>query len=425
MSKLKEYCINITDGEHGSVKEDLSGEYYFLNNNNITSNGIIIKPDDRRISITEFDRIHKRTKLAAGDIVIATCGTIGKCQVIRDEKINFDFSRSVGIIKCDSSRLLPDFLYYYLINPHTQNRIKKISEGGVQKHFYIGAMQEFDIEVPPIDIQRKIIAVLSAIDKKIQYNNKINDNLQHQLKLLYDYWFTQFDFPDENGKPYRASGGDMVWNDVLKKQIPSNWTVTTALDAGIYTSDFTANGSFAGLAENVKYNDGTPYAILVRVVDYNNNFAESDKFVYVNKHAYDYLKSCRLNGNEIIICNVGNVGVTFRCPILGMPMVLGPNGIVVNSEEYNDYLYMYYTSSEGQFKIQSISSGSIQKKFNKTDFRNMPLLLPPPDINNRFKEQYQQKKRMCDNIWHENRKLTALRDWLLPMLMNGQATISD
>ena len=242
---------------------------------------------------------------------------------------------------------------------------------------------------------------------------------------MYDYWFTQFDFPDENGKPYRASGGAMVWNDVLKKQIPSNWTVTTALDAGIYTSDFTANGSFAGLAENVKYNDGTPYAILVRIVDYNNNFAESDKFVYVNKHAYDYLKSCRLNGNEIIICNVGNVGVTFRCPILGMPMVLGPNGIVVNSEEYNDYLYMYYTSSEGQFKIQSISSGSIQKKFNKTDFRNMPLLLPPPDINNRFKEQYQQKKRMCDNIWHENRKLTALRDWLLPMMMNGQATISD
>ena len=242
---------------------------------------------------------------------------------------------------------------------------------------------------------------------------------------MYDYWFTQFDFPNENGKPYRASGGAMVWNDVLKKQIPSNWTVTTALDACIYTSDFTANGSFAGLAENVKYNDGTPYAILVRIVDYNNNFAESDKFVYVNKHAYDYLKSCRLNGNEIIICNVGNVGVTFRCPILGMPMVLGPNGIVVNSEEYNDYLYMYYTSSEGQFKIQSISSGSIQKKFNKTDFRNMPLLLPPPDINNRFKEQYQQKKRMCDNIWHENRKLTALRDWLLPMLMNGQATISD
>lgn len=184
MSKLKEYCINITDGEHGSVKEDISGEYYFLNNNNITSNGIIIKPDDRRISITEFDRIHKRTKLAAGDIVIATCGTIGKCQVIRDEKINFDFSRSVGIIKCDSSRLLPDFLYYYLINPHTQSRIKKISEGGVQKHFYIGAMQEFDIEVPPIDIQRKIIAVLSAIDKKIQYNNKINDNLSYQSDMV-------------------------------------------------------------------------------------------------------------------------------------------------------------------------------------------------------------------------------------------------
>ena len=120
MSKLKNYCLNITDGEHGSIIDDPDGEYYFLNNNNITEDGIVINPNDRRMSKKEFERINKRTQLSTNDVVIATCGTLGKTQVITDTSINYDFSRSVGIIKTDPQKLLPLFLHYYFKNPHTQ-----------------------------------------------------------------------------------------------------------------------------------------------------------------------------------------------------------------------------------------------------------------------------------------------------------------
>lgn len=415
MSKLKEYCINITDGEHGSVKEDLSEEYYFLNNNNITSNGIIIKPDDRRISITEFDRIHKRTKLAAGDIVIATCGTIGKCQVIRDEKINFDFSRSVGIIKCDSSRLLPDFLYYYLINPHTQSRIKKISEGGVQKHFYIGAMQEFDIEVPPIDIQRKIIAVLSAIDKKIQYNNKINDNLQHQLKLLYDYWFTQFDFPDKNGKPYRASGGAMVWCDALHQNIPVNWNISSL-------------GEICSFKNGINYEKDEIGNKQYKIVNVRNITASQmlldpnsfDTITLSDKKADKYL----IEANDFLIARSGSPGAT-RLLIPSTIPTIYCGFIICCSTSCELKNYIALTLKKLEIANDTKSSGSILKNVSQDTLKEIMLCIPQSKVLDSFNSKANSIIKAMQVTIEENNTLTALRDWLLPMLMNGQATISD
>ena len=103
--KLSDLCVSITDGEHGSVKDDSRSTYFLLNNNNITESGIIINSKDRRISKNDFEKIHKRTNLECGDLVIATCGTLGKTCVIKDTLINYEFSRSVGIIKCNQKKL--------------------------------------------------------------------------------------------------------------------------------------------------------------------------------------------------------------------------------------------------------------------------------------------------------------------------------
>lgn len=403
MSKLKEYCFNITDGEHGSVKADLSGDFYFLNNNNITSNGIIINPGDKRISKDEFDRIHKRTKLDTGDVVIATCGTIGKCQVIRDKSINYDFSRSVGIIKCDTSELLPDFLYYYLINPHTQNRINKLSEGGVQKHFYIGAMQEFDINVPPIDVQEKIISVLSAIDRKIICNNNINDNLQHQLKLLYDYWFTQFDFPDENGKPYRSSGGAMVWNAELKKDIPKDWIVTTV---GEITVCHDSKRIPVSNVEREKMKGNIPYYGATGIMGYVNRAIFSGDYVLLAEDGSVMDK----NGNPIIQRVSGDVWINNHAH------VLQPTG------RYSCRLLMMILKD---IPVTNIKTGSIQLKINQKNLNSYKILSIPNDIIEKINQLFNPIDQQLIAIQKETDYLSAVRDWLLPMLMNGQATISD
>ena len=383
---------------------------------------ILMKATANKAQIERFS-IHK------GQVAITkdseTRDDIGIPTYIADDIENGVLGYHCALITPNETILRGKYLNIVLHSPYARKYFEANASGSGQRYTLTNEIIEgFPVPLPDdISIQDSFGRLCSDIDKKISINTSICSDLESMSKLLYDYWFVQFDFPDENGKPYKSSGGKMVWNEELKREIPEGWKSTTVLESNIYTSDFTANGSFAGLAENVKYNEGDPYAVLVRIVDYNDNFADSSKFVYVNKHGYDYLRTCSLHGGEIIICNVGNVGITFRCPDLGMPMTLGPNGIVVNSEEYNDYLYLFYSSDEGQQKIRKISSGSIQKKFNKTDFRNMPILLPPQQINKMFKEHYVMIRDALNNAWHENRQLASLRDFLLPMLMNGQVKV--
>ncbi len=198
--KLSEYCINITDGEHGSVIDEPNGNYYLLSNKNIVNGEIVITPSDRKISENSYKKINKRTKLEELDVLISTVGTLGKLAIINN-KPNYEFQRSVGIIKCDRKKLLPQYLYYYLSLNALQNRLVNNSKGAVQKCIFINDLKELIVNIPSIDLQKFQISILSCIDKKIKLNNKINEEFEKLAKTLYDYWFVQFDFPDENNRP--------------------------------------------------------------------------------------------------------------------------------------------------------------------------------------------------------------------------------
>ena len=203
MAKLEDYCLNITDGEHGSVVDDNNGEYYLLSNKNMIDGEIVITSNDRKISEENFRKINKRTKLSVSDVLISTVGTIGKIAMV-DGNVNYDFQRSVGILKCNTHTLLPKFLYYYLNSPYIQNKLIKTSKGAIQKCLFINDLKNLEVSIPPIPLQKKISNTLALIDNKIKLNNKINAELENMAKTLYDYWFVQFDFPDENKRPYKS-----------------------------------------------------------------------------------------------------------------------------------------------------------------------------------------------------------------------------
>lgn len=279
--------------------------------------------------------------------------------------------------------------------------------------------------VPLLDSEVEIGDFIDDINSKILLNESICLDLESMAKTIYDYWFLQFEFPNKDGKPYKSSGGKMVWSDELKREIPEGWKVKSVDEAGVYVTDYTANGSFKSLADNVKYNEGTPYALLVRIVDFNNNFEKGNDFVYVNKHAYDFLSKSALNPDDIIICNVGAVGNIYRCPDLGMPMTLGPNGIVLRHDTLENYLFTHFSSQLGQNQIKSISSGSIQEKFNKTNFRDLKLAIPDKMTLSKFDNLYCSLYEQSKTLWQENQELASLRDFLLPLLMNGQVTFKE
>lgn len=166
-------------------------------------------------------------------------------------------------------------------------------------------------------------------------------------------------------------------------RIPEHWKVLPIRDVTTVVTDYVANGSFASLAANVSYKDSEDIAVLIRLVDYNNNF--QGNFVYIDENAYNFLSKSKLYGGEIIISNVGaNVGTVFRCPILPYKMSLAPNSIMVKFKENDDFYFYWLKSHNGQQMIKSIVTGSAQPKFNKTNFKQMLVPVPPIEEQNKI-----------------------------------------
>ena len=176
----------------------------------------------------------------------------------------------------------------------------------------------------------------------------------------------------------------------------TGWEVKKAGDIFEMT-DFVSNGSFASLRDNVEYLDHPDYAVLVRLADFSNGF-DSSRFVYVSKQSYDYLAKSKLFGGEIIMSNVGSVGKSFICPDLGCPMTIGPNAILIRSENNPFYQY-YFLTEEFQKKLLSISSKATLLKFNKTNFKTLDI--PVPSLP--------EQQRIVDILDQEFAKIDALK----------------
>ena len=186
-------------------------------------------------------------------------------------------------------------------------------------------------------------------------------------------------------------------------------------------TDYVANGSFASLKENVTILEEKEYAYFIRNVD----LKAKDFPRFVNQHSYEYLNKSRLFGGEVIISNVGDVGSVFLCPKLDGPMTLGNNMIMLTSTSHNNYLYLYFKSAVGQGKIAGITGGSAQPKFNKTDFKSLVINYPSDEQVIDFNNTVAPLLTLISKLDEENKRLSSIRDNLLPKLMSGELDISE
>ncbi len=187
-------------------------------------------------------------------------------------------------------------------------------------------------------------------------------------------------------------------------------------------TDYVANGSFASLKENVTLYQEPNYAYFVR----NTDLKSGSFGVFVDQHSYEFLSKSTLYGGEIIISNVGDVGSVFLCPKLDRPMTLGNNIIMLRPEDYTlkYYLYIWFKYLQGQALIQGIKGGSAQPKFNKTDFKNTSVLLPPAPMLSRYHDTVAPMFAAINQNQAESLRLSSLRDALLPKLMSGELDVS-
>ena len=209
----------------------------------------------------------------------------------------------------------------------------------------------------------------------------------------------------------------MKFKDTKIGIVPSYWEVQPIKEITEIVTDYVANGSFALLAENVTYKDEEDVAVLIRLVDYNNDF--QGKFVFIDEHAYQFLGKSKLFGGEIIISNVGaNVGTVFRCPQLAYKMSLAPNSVMVKFKGNNDFYFHWLRGFNGQQMLKSIVTGSAQPKFNKTNFKEMLVPVPPigeqnkiASILNTIDEKIEINKKINNNL--EQQAQAIFKSWFI------------
>lgn len=277
-----------------------------------------------------------------------------------------------------------------------------------------------NLYLPEYKEQAKIGDMLYSMEQKIQLNKRICAELEAMAKTLYNYWFTQFDFPDENGKPYRSSGGEMVWNDQLKREIPKRWDVRplshviSSINTGLNPRDnfILGNGDIQYLTVKNLTTSGT--------ID----FSGCDT---VDEQAREIIhKRSDVSVGDILFASIAPLG---RCYLIQNP----PEKLDINESVFSirrnasrvtsEFLYMYFISDTFIKAATSSSTGSIFKGIRINTLLDIAAVIPPKDIVTAFTTQVKTLLALKEQKGTENRELTKLRDWLLPMLMNGQATV--
>ena len=355
-----------------------------------------------------------RYVIKKGDILFGRAGSIERHTYIDDDYDGAFQGTNCIRIRCEDINV-SKYLSYYLWLPQLKKNIENNAGGSTMSYLSTDLLNDININLPSKDVIIKVVDVLSVIDKKIRNNNKINDNLQQQLKLLYDYWFTQFDFPDENGKPYRSAGGKMVWNEKIKRQIPYSWIVENVASNSISTIvkpgvDIFKTKTYLATAD---VNRTTISA--GSVVDYETRESRANMQPTKNSVWFAKMKNSikHLYFNEEMTSLIESTILS-----------TGFCGLQCCSNSF-EYMSSFIEHSYFETIKDTLAHGATQEAVNNDDLSAISLIVPSAEILNLYHERthgiYAQiSKNIC-----ENRRLVHMRDFLLPMLMNGQATISE
>ena len=405
--ELNEIC-EVYDGPHATPKKTVDGPVY-LGIDAITDDGKINAKEFAHLSEEDYIKWTKRVTPQYGDIVFSYEATLGRYALIPKDFYGC-LGRRLAIIRNVSKDIDTLWLYYYFLSPEWKQFIQsKIIKGSTVNRISVEDFPTYTVPNISIKVQRKIANILSKIDEKIALNNNINDNLEQQAKLIYDYWFTQFDFPDENGKPYCSSGGKMVWNEQLKRNIPENWNVVPLLKLVSWESNsqppksefvYEPKEGYVRFIQNRDYDSDTHITYIPRT----KNLSIVDRF-------------------DILMDKYGDAGAV-RYGIEGaFNVALGK--ICVHNPNYREYIRSFL-GSDGIYKfLHNSCMASTRASLSEANLAILNVVVPDEKIILDYENFLHKIRVSILKNKDETVELINLRDWLLPMLMNGQATIAD
>ena len=414
--KLSEIC-RIASSKRIFESEYVERGVPFIRGQEI-SDGSILDPKasfECYISQSRYEEIkEKHGKPNKGDILITAVGTIGNLCYL-DKDIDFYFKDgnviwfSEIISSCDGK-----FLFHFMKSSYFKEQLKYFMIGAVQKALTIDMLKKVEVPLPPLPTQQKIAAVLSSLDDKIALNKKINAKLEAMAKRLYDYWFVQFDYPDKNGKPYKTSGGKMVWNEVLKREIPEGWEVKRL-------------GEVCDFRNGINYEKNNSGDKIYKIVNVRNitattfflNQNDFDEICLQSKIADNYL----IPEISILIARSGSPGATRV--IMNVKNNVIFCGFIICMEKFTPKYKFYFTYFLKKLENTNATKtgGSILQNVSQDTLKRLSVIIPPKEMIDEFNEKILPIFNYQLTIQKEIQKLTKLRDRLLPLLMNGQVEV--
>lgn len=397
-------CITMIIDYRGKTPKKLGSDWKdkgirVISANNV-HDGMLTSEDEIRCVDEETYNKWMKEPVKRGDCFLASEGaTLGESLYWdSDEKVVL--GQRLYAIRTNQDILDSKYFAMYLRSNTCRNAISSISTGSTVFGVSRKDLLNLEIILPDIDIQRKIGQIKYEIDKKILSNNKINAELEAMAKTIYDYWFLQFDFPDENGKPYKSSGGKMVWNEELKREIPEGWEVKRLGEIFNFIK-----GKIPDELSNVKKEGMIDYLTIDAVNNGATQYCNSTSMPLTEGDVLMVMDGAA--SSEVYVGNKGAIGSTF-CKLE-----------IQNQYIQSNFLYLIMKKHEYIFK--KVNTGSTVPHANKEYINNFYICLPQ---NDDIRFTLQKDIILAFNIIIHNRKenkeLVALRDFLLPVLMNGQ-----
>ena len=419
--KLKKYKLyEIADLNTSSISnsDNTLSEIIYLDTSSITENVIL---STYKVSIHEApSRAQRRVK--KNTILYSTVRPrLKHYGILSSPEANLIVS--TGFVTIDVKSEFQDsvdarFLFLLLTQPHITEYIASIADSAVSAYpsFNPSDISALEFEFPEMNIQTHIADIWEYYDSKIGLNRQINDNLEAMAKQLYDYWFVQFDFPNEEGKPYKSSGGAMVYNERLKREIPVDWQVVHLIDFAEIK-----NGATPSTADDSNYGGDIVWITPKDLSD------QQSKFVYqgernITKQGFDSCSTSMIPINSVLMSSRAPIGLVSIakhevCTNQGFKSFIPKN--------MEDSIYLYYYIKHHIKQIEQLGTGTTFKEVSMDDLCKFPILAV--GAKEAYKQWIELQNGIADKqliLTKEIEALTKQRDELLPLLMNGQASIN-
>lgn len=325
-------------------------------------------------------------------------------------------SQDIALVKCKAGKIDPTFCYYLISSRLVRNQLSAAAQQTKIRHTSPDKIKDCTVWIPELDDQKAIGRLLASLDEKIQLNKRINDNLEAMAKQLYDYWFVQFDFPNDEGKPYKSSGGAMVWNDKLKREIPQGWDSSMLQSICTIKRGASPRPIDDFMDESHK---GMPW---VKISDATNS--NSPFMTTIKEHIIldGVPKSVKVIPNTLIVSNSATPGIP---KFIQIEACVHDGWLVLTDYQEIYKYYLYYVIKMIRHNLLHIASGSIFKNL-KTDYlKEFICITPSTEILSKYHNLVKPIMQEILLLQRDTEVLTKQRDELLPLLMNGQAVVNS